>query len=88
MKPGETWGPVPCKIVSGDFYQLSPVPATKSFLPKPENPSYEHVQGRKLLMDMEYVVDFVEMKRFEDPLLVEVLEAMRTRGGKKIPENA
>ena len=32
--------------------------------------------------------DFVEMKRFEDPLLVEVLEAMRTPGGKKISENA
>ena len=88
MKPAETWGRMPCKILSGDFYQLPPVPATKSLLPKPENPSYEHVQGRKLLMDMEYVVDFVEMKRFEDPLLVEVLEAMRTPGGKKISENA
>ena len=29
-------------------------------------------------MDMEYVVDFVQTKRFDDPLLVEVLEAMRT----------
>ena len=39
-------------------------------------------------MDMEYVVDFVQMKRFDDPLLVEVLEAMRTPGGKKISEKA
>ena len=39
-------------------------------------------------MDMEYVVDFVQMKRFDDPLLVEVLEAMRTPGGMKISEDA
>ena len=39
MKPAETWGRMPCKIVSGDFYQLPPVPATKSLLPKPTNQS-------------------------------------------------
>ena len=88
MKPAETWGRMPCKILSGDFYQLPPVPASKSLLPKPTKQSYEHLQGRKLLMDMEYVVDFVQMKRFDDPLLVEVLEAMRTLGGKKISEKA
>ena len=37
---------------------------------------------------MEYVVDFVQMQRFNDPLLVEVLEAMRTHGGKRISEEA
>ena len=50
--------------------------------------TYEHQQGRKQLMDMKYVVDFVQMQRFDDPLLVEVLEAMRTPGGKKISEDA
>ena len=39
-------------------------------------------------MDMEHVVDFVQMKRFDDALLVDVLEAMRTPGGKKISEEA
>ena len=29
-------------------------------------------------MGMEYVVDFVQMKRFDDPLLVEVLEETST----------
>ena len=52
------------------------------------NQSYEQQQGVKLLMDIEYVVDFVQMQRFEDPLLVHVLEAMRTPGGKKISEKA
>ena len=37
---------------------------------------------------MEYVVDFVQMQRFKDPLQVEVLEAMRTPGGKAISEAA
>lgn len=39
-------------------------------------------------MDIEHVVDFVQMQRFTDPLLVEVLEAMRTPGGKRISEEA
>ena len=28
MQPSETWGRMPAKILSGDFYQLPPVPAT------------------------------------------------------------
>ena len=39
-------------------------------------------------MDIEHVVYFVQMQRFTDPLLVEVLEAMRTPGGKRISEDA
>ena len=37
---------------------------------------------------MEYVVNFVKMQRFDDPLLVEVLADTRTPGGKKISEEA
>ena len=48
-----------------------------------ERQSYEHAQGRKLLLDIDHVMDFVEMKRFEDPLLLHILEAMRVPGGKK-----
>ena len=88
MKPSETWGRMAVKILSGDFYQLPPVPASASLLAKPTKQSYEHQQGRKLLTDMEYVIEFVKMQRFEDPLLVEVLEAMRTPGGKSISEAA
>ena len=39
-------------------------------------------------MDMEYVVDFVQTKRFDDPLMVETLKATRTRGGMEISEEA
>ena len=88
MKPAETWGRMACKILSGDFYQLPPVPDSSSLLAATKGATYEQQQGRKLLMDMEYVVDFVQVQRFDDPLLVEVLEAMRTPGGKKISEDA
>ena len=37
---------------------------------------------------MEYVASFMRMQRFDDSLLVEVLEAMRTSGGKNISEEA
>ena len=87
MQPAETWGRMPGKILCGDFYQLPPDPAS-SLLAPPLRQSYEHHQGRKLLLDMEHVVDFVQMQRFDDPLLVEILHAMRTHGGKKVSEKA
>ena len=40
------------------------------------------------MLDMEHVVDFVQMQRFDDPLLVEILRAMHTPGGKKVSEKA
>ncbi len=88
MRPQETWGRVPVKILCGDFYQLPPVPSSASLLAPHSGQSYEHQQGRKLLADFEYVVDFVQMQRFTDPLQLEVLNAMRTAGGKKISEES
>ena len=32
MKPQETWGRMPAKLLCGDFYQLPPVPASASLL--------------------------------------------------------
>jgi hypothetical protein len=86
MKPQETWGRMPVKLLCGDFYQLPPVPASASLLAPTTKQTYEHQQGRKILADMEYVIDFVQMKRFKDELQIQVLEAMRTPGGKKISE--
>ena len=88
MKPAETWGRMAANILCGDVYQLPPVPASASLLAPVDKQSYEHLQGRKLLMDIEHVVDFVQMQRFDDPLLIHVLEAMRTPGGKRISEDA
>ena len=84
MQAQETWGRMPAKILSGDFYQLPPVPPSASLLADPMKQSYEQQQGHKLLQDMEYVVNFVEMKRFDDDNLAEILEAMRVPGGKLV----
>ena len=46
--------------------------------------SYEHQQGHKLLQDVEYVVDLVELKRFEDDNRIDILYAMRTPGSTHI----
>ena len=86
MKPEETWGRMPCKLLSGDFYQLPPVPSSASLLASADRQSYEHLQARKLLLDVPYVLEFVNMKRFDDPDLLHILEAMRTKGGKKISD--
>ena len=40
-------------------------PPSASLLAPVEKQSYEHPQGRKLLYDIEHVLDFVEMKRFD-----------------------
>ena len=88
MQPQETWGRMPAKILCGDFFQLPPVPASSSLLAPHKGQSYEHQQGRKLLADMEYVVEFVQMQRFTDQRLLEVLNAMRTPGGKKISDES
>ena len=88
MKPQETWGRMAEKLLCGDFYQLPPVPPSASLMAPTTKQTYEHQQGRKILADMEHVIDFVQMQRFNDPLQIEVLEAMRTPGGKKITDEA
>ena len=88
MQPKETWGRMSAKILTGGFLQLPPVPQASSLLASTEGQTYEHQQGRKLLADMEYVIDFVQMQRSDDQLQVQVLEAMRTERGKKITEES
>ena len=58
MTPSETWGRMATKILCGDFLQLPPVPASSSLIAAPKGQTYEHQQGRKLLADMEHVIDF------------------------------
>jgi len=88
MQPQETWGRMAAKILCGDFLQLPPVPASSSLIADTRGQTYEHQQGRKILADMEHVIDFVQMQRFTDPLLLEVLDAMRTPGGKQLTDAA
>ena len=84
MRPQDSWGRVFAKILCGDFLQLPPVPPSASLLAEHKRKSYEHQQGYALLAGVEYVVDFVMMQRFDDSLLVEILEGMRKPGGQKL----
>ena len=46
MKPQETWGRMPIKLLCGDFFQLPPVPASASLLAPGDSQSYEQQQGK------------------------------------------
>ena len=87
MRPQEKWGRMPARILCGDFLQLPPVPATASMLAPPGRHSYEHHQGVALLASVPYVIDFVEMKRFEDDKQLQLLQNMRVPGGVPVPED-
>ena len=87
MRAQERWGRMPARILSGDFLQLPPVPASASLVSSTkERTSYEHQQGVALLASIEYVFDFVDMKRFEDPHQLQLLKEMRIPAGKRMCE--
>ena len=86
MQPQEKWGRMPARILSGDFLQLPPVPPTASLLAPSTRQSYEHQQGVALLASVPYVIDFVEMKRFEDEKQLQLLKNMRVPGGRPVAE--
>ena len=87
MRAQERWGRMAVRILSGDFLQLPPVPASASLVSSTkERTSYEHQQGVALLASIEYVFDFVDMKRFEDPQQLQLLKEMRIPGGKRMCE--
>ena len=77
---------MPARILCGDFLQLPPVPASASMLAPPGRHSYEHHQGVALLASVPYVMDFVEMKRFEDDKQLQLLQNMRVPGGVPVPQ--
>ena len=55
-------------------------------LAKPARQSYEHQQGVALLASVPYVIDFVEMKRFDDDRQLQLLQNMRVPGGRPVPQ--
>jgi hypothetical protein len=86
MRPQEKWGRMAARILCGDFLQLPPVPASASMVAPPARQSYEHQQGVALLASVPYVIDFVEMKRFDDDRQLQLLQNMRVPGGRPVPD--
>ena len=80
------FGRCPIVILLGDFLQLPPVPPTASLLAPPTRQGYGHQQGVALLASVPYVIDFVEMKRFEDEKQLQLLKNMRVPRGRPVPE--
>ena len=85
--PGERFGRMPFVIYSGDHLQLPPVPKSSGLLAPLVGKSKEHKAGASLFANTEYVFQFHTAKRFEDPVLIDILDVMRTPGGKRLPDS-
>lgn len=80
----EIWSRIVSKVICGDFLQLTPVPMTLSLLYISSNHSYEHQQGHALLSDKECDDHFKQMKRFNEELIMDILQGMREPAGRKL----
>ena len=71
----------------GDHLQLPPVPSTSSMLAPLRGTNNEHKAGTNIFRNADLIFQFHNMMRFADPLLVQILEIMRTpKPGKKLSE--
>ena len=84
----QIFGKIPVVLLSGDFLQLPPVPESGSLLASLEHCSWEHRQGRAIFQKIKYIFQFQKSNRFNDPLLKDILDTMRTKGGRKLSPQA
>ena len=82
--PHERYGRMAILWYSQDHLQLPPVPESSSMLAPLEGTSNEHKVGAKIFRNAERVFQFSSAMRFTDETLVQILEAMRTPGGRKL----
>ena len=82
--PRERYGRMAILWYSQDHLQLPPVPETTSMLAPLEGTSDEHKVGAKIFTNVELVFQFSSAMHFTDKTLMQILEAMRTAGGKKL----
>ena len=82
--PQERYGRIPILWYSEDQLQLPPVPESSSMLAPLEGKSDEHKVGANFFRNAEFVFQFSTAMRFNDETPVEILQAMRTPGGRKL----
>ena len=82
--PSERYGRIAILWYSQDHLQLPPVPESSSMLAPFEGTSDEHKVGAKIFRNAELVFQFNTAMRFTDKTLIQILEAMRTPGGRKL----
>ena len=61
-------------ILCGDHLQLPPVPKSTSLLAPLEGASDEHKAGAAMFANLDYIYEMKTMMRFQDPLLIRILE--------------
>ena len=71
-------------MYSQDHLQLPPVPESSSMLAPLDGTSLEHRVGARIFRQAERVFQFHTAMRFTDKILIEILDAMRTPGGKRL----
>ena len=83
-KPQERYGRLAVLTYGGDHLQLPPVPASASVLASVEKKSDEHKVGAGIFRNAELVFRFEKAMRFQDQTQIEILDCMRTPGGKRL----
>ena len=83
-KPQERYGRLAILTYAGDHLQLPPVPASASVLASLEKKTDEHKVGARIFRNAELVFRFEKAMRFQDEIQIEILDCMRTPGGKRL----
>lgn len=85
-QPDQRYGKIAILWYQEDHLQLPPVPESSSMLAPMEGTSDEHKAGASIFRNAELVFQFNTAMRFTDETLIQILEAMRTKGGKKLKD--
>jgi hypothetical protein len=86
-EPSEIMGKISFFAMCGDHLQLPPVPKSSGLLASLDNTSNEHKVGASMFNHIHYLFEMHTMKRFEDPILISILQKMRHLGGQKLLES-
>ena len=83
-QPEELMGRISFLLLCGDHLQLPPVPKSSGLLAPLSGTSDEHKAGASMFNNIHYLFEMETMKRFTDPMLVAILQKMRTLKGAKL----
>ena len=78
---------MPIFIMGGDELQLPPVPMEASLLAPLEGTSDEHKAGAAIFANLKHVYRLSTAMRFDDPVLISILQKMRTPSGARLSES-
>jgi hypothetical protein len=80
----QTWGALPLVLVGGDELQLPPVPMQAGLFAPIEGTSDEQKSAVRILNSFQHVYRLSTAMRFQDKVLIRILDKMRQTGGCKL----